>query len=75
MFTGIAGTHVQGLRVHVKNGVTSLLSLVGLCGGNTCTVSEVGGEAPFEVVGSEKEKRARCLGMFQFNRPLYAVVS
>jgi hypothetical protein len=29
-----------------------------------------GGEAPGGVGGEEKEKRARCLGIFQFRRPL-----
>ena len=39
-------------------------------GGKTFTVKEEGGEAPAGVGGEEKEKRARCLGMFQFRRPL-----
>jgi len=38
------------------------------------TVKDSGGELPAGVGGAEKEKRARCLGIFQLTRPLYVVV-
>lgn len=68
MFTGTAGTQVQGVSVHAKKGGT--LSPSQVSGGNTCTVSGAGDEAHSGVVCPEKEKRARCLGIFQFKRPL-----
>jgi hypothetical protein len=58
----------QGVTVHAKNGSMPSPSLVP--GGKTRMVSEEGGEVPLTVDGAEKEKRARCLGMFQFKRPL-----
>jgi len=66
--TGIAGTHFQGVTVTEKNGSTPSPSLVP--GAYTFTVICLGGEAPIGVTGCEKEKRAKCLGMFQFKRPL-----
>ena len=68
MFNGNDGIHCQGLRVQAKNGAPPSPSLVP--GGKTCTVRVDGGEAPGGVGGAEKEKRASCLGMFQFRRPL-----
>ena len=68
MFNGNDGIHCQGLRVQAKNGAPPSPSLVP--GGKTCTVRVGGGEAPGGVGGAEKEKRASCLGMFQFRRPL-----
>jgi hypothetical protein len=58
--------------VHAKNG--GVPSPAVELGGKTRTVRDCGGEEPAVVVGAEKEKRARCLGMFQFKRPLYVVV-
>jgi len=43
---------------------------VEIVGGKTLTVSEAGGLWPFWVGGAENSKRTRCLGMFQFFRPL-----
>lgn len=72
VFNGRAGTHVQGVRVHSKNGATP--SPCSEVGGKTCIMREAGGDWPAGVGGAEKEKRARCLGMFQLRRPLYIVV-
>lgn len=68
MFTGTAGTHFQGVRRQAKNGGTPSPSWVP--GGKTRTVRLWGGGVPCGVAGAEKVKRARCLGMFQFRRPL-----
>lgn len=68
MFSGMGGTNVHGLSVQAKNGAPPSPSLVP--GGKTCTVRLEGGEAPGGVGGEENEKRARCLGIFQFRRPL-----
>jgi hypothetical protein len=68
VLSGIGGTHFQGFRVQAKKGAPPSPSLVP--GGKTCTVRVEGGDVPGGVGGAEKEKRARCLGMFQFKRPL-----
>ena len=59
---------MKGVSFAAKKGGVPSFSVV--CGGYTRTVSEAGGEAPCGVGGAEKVKRARCLGMFQFRRPL-----
>jgi hypothetical protein len=68
----MAGIQCQGVRVQEKKGRVPSPSLVP--GGKTRTESNCGGEVPGDVGGAEKEKRARCLGIFQFRRPLYVVV-
>ena len=69
---GRLGIHLKGFNVTAKNGTTPSPSLV--AGGKTLTVKVTGGDFPAVVGGAEKEKRARCLGMFQLRRPLYVVV-
>jgi hypothetical protein len=72
MLNGIAGTHRQGVSVHAKKGRAPSSFVV--FGGKTWTVRDLGGDWPLSVGGAEMLKRARCLGMFQFSRPLYIVV-
>ena len=67
VFTGMGGTQRQGVRVHAKKGLVPSPSVE--FGGNTRT-SRVCGRVEEVDGGAEKEKRARCLGMFQLRRPL-----
>jgi hypothetical protein len=68
VFIGIAGIQRHGVSVHAKKGAVPSPSLVP--GGKMRTVRDSGGDAAPVVVGAEKEKRARCFGMFQFRRPV-----
>jgi hypothetical protein len=64
VFTGIDGSQRNGVSVHAKNGDVPSPSIEP--GGKMRTSRDCGDG----VGGAQKEKRARCFGMFQFRRPL-----
>lgn len=68
VLTGMLGSQRHGCNVHAKNGGVESPAVE--FGGKTRTISGDGDDEG----GEENENLARCLGMFQFRRPLYVVV-